>query len=207
MLGFAFGPAVWAPISELYGRYISFAASHAMLVAFVATSAASRNMTTLLITRFLSGFFGAPPITNSGGVIADLFAAQDRGLSMSVYSAAPFLGPVLGPLVGGFVTMNLGWRWVQGVCCIFIGVVFFAGLLIPETYMPVLLHRKAKRLSEADGKVYVSVLKTGVATTKSGVFSKAIKRPWVMLFMEPIVLIASVYVAILVSSGVELQMV
>ncbi len=198
VLGFAVGPALWAPLSELFGRRILFVVTHGFVVAFVAASAGCRSMTQLLVLRFLSGTFGAAPLTNSGGLIADLFAARERGLAMAIFSTAPFMGPVLGPLLGGFVTMGVGWRWVQGVCCIFIGVAWVVGVvLVPETYGPVLLQRTARELSGKTGMVYVSVLEVNNNTTPSQIFNKTLKRPWVLLFREPIVLIASTYMAIL----------
>jgi multidrug resistance protein len=199
VLGFAVGPALWAPLSELYGRRILFLITHAFVVAFVAATAGCENMTGVLILRFLAGMFGASPLTNTGGLIADLFPPASRGLAMSIFAVAPFMGPVLGPILGGFVSENVGWRWVQGICAIFIGAVWIVGsFFVPETYGPVILREKAKRLSQKSGNVYVSILEVkngGVEVTE--VFGKALKRPWVLLFGEPIVLIASTYMSIL----------
>jgi MFS family permease len=68
------------------------------LTAFNAGAAASQNITTLIVLRFLAGSFGSSPLTNAGGVIADMFPAAQRGLAMSIFAAAPFLGPVIGPI-------------------------------------------------------------------------------------------------------------
>lgn len=59
------------------------------------------NIQTLLVTRFFSGFFAVAPLINSGGVIADIFAADGRGLATSLFTAGVFLGPVIGPIVSG----------------------------------------------------------------------------------------------------------
>jgi MFS family permease len=122
VLGFAIGPALWAPLSELYGQRILFITTHAFVVAFVGASAGLKNMASFLVFRFLAGTFGASPLTNTGGVIADLFSPSQRGLAMSIFATATFMGPVLGPALGGFITITVGWRWVQGVCCIFLGL-------------------------------------------------------------------------------------
>ena len=184
--------------SELYGRQIFWVISHVANVAFIAGSAGSQNVATLLITRLLSGIFSGSPLVNSGGAIADLFPPAQRGLAMTLYCVAPFLGPILGPIVGGFVSENVGWRWVQGLCCILVGVIGMLGLIfVPETYGPVLLLKKAKRLSNANGKAYISVLEKGGHKTPSEVFRRAIFRPWVFLFREPIVLVGSTYMAII----------
>jgi MFS family permease len=68
------------------------------LTAFNAGAAGSKNIETLLILRFFAGAFGSSPLTNAGGVIADMFPASERGLAMSFFAAAPFLGPVIGPI-------------------------------------------------------------------------------------------------------------
>lgn len=198
VLGFGVGPPLWAPLSELFGRRILFVTTQGCTAAFVAASAGANSMSALLVLRFLSGTFGAAPLTNAGGVIADMFTPTERGLAMVFFSCAPFFGPVLGPVMGGYVSMNIGWRWLQGICAIFIGVVWICGsVFIPETYGPVLLRRKARQLSKETHQQHVSVLelKNGNAAF-SAVFTKALLRPWVLLFREPIVLVAATYLAI-----------
>lgn len=91
VLGFALGPACWAPLSELYGRRVLFITTHAIVVAFVAASAGANSIGSLLVFRFLAGTFGASPMTNSGAVLADLFPQSERGIPMSIFSAAPFM--------------------------------------------------------------------------------------------------------------------
>lgn len=198
VLGFAIGLALWAPLSELFGRRILFIITHACMVAFVAAAAGCKNISSLLLFRFLSGTFGASPLTNSGGVIADLFPPTQRGIAMALFSAVPFMGLVLGPIMGGFITITTSWRWVQGVYSIYIVIVWIVGFFfVPETYGPVLLANMAKQFSTTSGKVYISILERHPDKTLSDLFGKMIRRPWVLLFREPIVLIASVHMAIL----------
>ncbi|KAH6623649.1 major facilitator superfamily domain-containing protein [Chaetomium tenue] len=199
VLGFAIGPVIWAPLSEFYGRRMLWIISHIAMVAFIGGSAGSQNIATLMVLRFLTGTFGGSPIVNSGGVLADIFPPAQRGLALTLYALAPFFGPVLGPIVGGFVSENVGWRWVQGVCCIAIGIVGILGIIfIPETYGPTILLWRASRLSKTDGKTYISVLEKNQGKKKpSEVFKKALVRPWVLLFLEPIVLVASLYIAVI----------
>jgi MFS family permease len=90
VLGFAIGPLLWAPLSELYGRQILFFVTYAALTAFNAGAAGSQNIETLLILRFFAGSFGSSPLTNAGGVIADMFPARERGLALTLFAAAPF---------------------------------------------------------------------------------------------------------------------
>jgi multidrug resistance protein len=198
VLGFAIGPLLWAPMSELYGRQVLFFGTYAALTAFNAGAAGSQNIQTLLILRFFAGAFGSSPLTNAGGVIADMFPASQRGLAMSVFASAPFLGPTLGPIIGGFLGETEGWRWVEGLMAIFTGTLWIVGALtIPETYSPVILRRRAAKMSKMTGKVYKSKMEIDHgAKTIGQEFKTSLSRPWILLFMEPIVLFTSIYMAI-----------
>ncbi|KAL2030122.1 hypothetical protein VTO58DRAFT_109315 [Aureobasidium pullulans] len=143
-------------MSEIFGRQVLFIGTYAALTAFKAGAAGAQNITTLLLMRFFAGSFGSSPLTNAGGIIADMFDADQRGLAMTFFASAPFLGPVIGPIVGGFAGETIGWRWVEGIMAIFTGILRIAGsLLIPETYAPVLLRKRARALEETNpGKIY-----------------------------------------------------
>ncbi|GAB1198184.1 hypothetical protein APSETT444_007493 [Aspergillus pseudonomiae] len=91
VLGFAVGPLVWAPLSELIGRQIVFLISYGALAFFCAGAAGAQNSWALIILRFFAGSFGSSPLTNAGGVIADIFPAEERGLATSLFAGAPFL--------------------------------------------------------------------------------------------------------------------
>ncbi|OJD17080.1 hypothetical protein AJ78_02780 [Emergomyces pasteurianus Ep9510] len=198
VLGFAVGPLIWAPMSELMGRQIIFVGTYCALTAFNGGAAGAKNIQSLLLFRFFAGSFGSSPLTNAGGIIADMFSASERGFAMGLFALAPFLGPVLGPIIGGFLGMTEGWRWVQGFLAIFSGVLWiFGSLLVPETYAPVLLRKRAERLSKLSGKVYRS--KTDFdqgEVTVSEAIRTSLLRPWILLFTEPIVFLLSTYMAI-----------
>lgn len=199
VLGFAIGPLLWAPLSELFGRQILFTVTYGGLTAFNAGAAGAQNIESLIVLRFLAGAIGSSPLTNAGGVIADMFPAKERGFAMSVFAAAPFLGPVIGPIVGGFVSETIGWRWIEGLMAIFTGALWIiCTICVPETYPPVIQRRRAKKLSKMTGKVYKSVEEVDQGQTTFGqVFKASLLRPWVLLFFEPIVLLLSIYMAII----------
>lgn len=199
VLGFAIGPLIWAPLSEIYGRRHIFTISFAFLTAFNAGAAGSKNIQTLIILRFLAGCFGSSPFGNAGGTIADMFPASQRGIAISFFAAAPFLGPTIGPIIGGFLATAAGWRWVEGFLAAFSGVLWLCIIfLLPETYAPVLLRRRAAKLSEITGQVYRSKLdiERGPVPLKQ-TLKTALSRPWILLFREPIVLLLSIYMSII----------
>ncbi|PNY24112.1 MFS-type transporter [Tolypocladium capitatum] len=199
VLGFAVGPLIWAPLSELYGRQKLFFFTYLALAAFGAGAAVAPNMAALIVLRFFAGAFGSSPLTNAGGVIADMFSANERGIATAIFAMAPFLGPALGPIAGGFLGEAKGWRWVEGMTAIFTGVLWILNSVVyPETYAPVLLRRRAAALSEKTGKVYISKLDAGRPETSIGSqFRTALSRPWILLFKEPIVFLTSIYMAII----------
>lgn len=96
VVGFAIGPLFWAPFSELYGRQKLFFLTYMALTVFNAAGAGAPNMAALIVLRFMAGAWGSSPLTNSGGIIADLFTAKERGIATSIFAMAPFLGPALG---------------------------------------------------------------------------------------------------------------
>ncbi|KAK4174776.1 major facilitator superfamily domain-containing protein [Triangularia setosa] len=197
VFGFAIGPLLWAPLSEFYGRQPIFALTYMALMVFCAGAAGADTIETLVILRFFAGAFGSSPLTNSGGVVADMFDVNERGAAAGVFAMAPFLGPSIGPIVGGFVGESLGWRWIQGVMAIFCGILWIACLIyVPETYAPVLLHKRAQALSSHTGQVYISKMDLIDTSTKAEKIKTTLTRPWVLLFKEPIVLLTSIYLAI-----------
>lgn len=118
VLGFAVGPLLFAPLSELYGRMLVYHVCNSLFVVFSAACALSTSAGMLLAFRFLAGFVGVAVVTCGSGTIADLMPPQKRGAAMSVWSLGPLLGPVVGPVCAGFLVEAMGWRWVFWVITI-----------------------------------------------------------------------------------------
>ena len=103
-----------------------------------------------------------------------------------------------GPIAGGFLGETQGWRWILGLIAILGGVIWIATTLTTsETYAPFILRCRAKALSQMTGSVYMSRLDAGQPLkTISQELSISLTRPWILLFREPIVLLASLYISI-----------
>lgn len=71
---------------------------------FIMASALAPNIGAQLAFRFLAGFFGSTPLTCAGGSVADMWNPLERVYAFPVFANAAFLGPVLGPVIGGFVS-------------------------------------------------------------------------------------------------------
>lgn len=85
VLGFALGPMVWAPLSEIYGRRPISILSSLGLAIFTAGSVGAKNIETLVILRFFAGSLGSSPMAVSGSIIADAFPPVVRGMSRVRY--------------------------------------------------------------------------------------------------------------------------
>ncbi|KAJ1030566.1 hypothetical protein NDA16_001475 [Ustilago loliicola] len=198
VLGFAFGPLFWAPFSEVIGRRKLFIYTYFIFTLWQAVSFASPNMASLIVFRFLAGFFGSSPLVNTGGTLADMFDAKQRGLAMAIFASAPFLGPALGPIAGGFLGESAGWKWVIAFLAIFAAIITVLGAVtMPETYAPVLLRWRAQKLAEVTGHYYICKLDKGRDTRLKTQFKVALSRPWLLLIYEPIVTLLSIYIAII----------
>ena len=186
----------------MIGRQRILVVSASIHVALNIVMCFSQDLATLLVLRFLSGAFGAAPLTNSGGVIADTFPPKDRGLAITVYALVPLFAPVLGPIVGGYVAVTFGWRWLMEIMALLSASALVASLLaLPETYAPVILRKRAQRLSSMNGHVYVSATTSGKGKGKRpnlGIsLPTSLSRPFVLAVHEPIILILSLYQAII----------
>ncbi|KAL1634727.1 hypothetical protein SLS56_002129 [Neofusicoccum ribis] len=197
VLGFATGPILWAPASELYGRRKPLViASFGFSIFFIACATA-KDLQTVLLCRFWSGFFGACPLTIVAAVFSDMFDNRTRGIAITVFSMTVFTGPLLAPFIGGFITMSyLGWRWTQYIVS-FMGFFAFAMnlLFLEETYPPVILVQKAEELRRRTKNWGIHAKQEEIEIDFKELVEKNFSRPLRMLISEPIVLLLSIYMA------------
>ncbi|KAK8055671.1 hypothetical protein PG993_000898 [Apiospora rasikravindrae] len=201
ILGFALGPLLLAPLSELRGRRGVYIASWGCVVLLQLGPALAPNMATVLVTRFLSGFAGSAPLTNTGGTVADLFARDDSGAAMAFYSLCSVLGPPSALPVTGYLAQDLGWRWIFWLLMAITGAYWvLLALTVPETRHNIVLRRKAKRLrvqmAEARLASAQSLRDIHADEDADGlgpVLRRHLLRPLHFLFTEPITMFAAAY--------------
>lgn len=154
LLGFGTGPLLWAPLSEVFGRRTAVLTPMFIAICFSFASATAKDLQTLMVTRFFGAFFASAPVTNTGGVLGDLYAPAYRGYAMAGYAMAVVGGPTLGPIVSAALVSDpsLGWRWTEYTTGMLQAVVLAAAVIfVDETYPPRLLVRKASLLRHATG--------------------------------------------------------
>lgn len=71
-----------------------------------------------LVFRFLGGCAASSPLANAGALMGDIWDQRTRGKAVALFTLAPFAGPALGPVVGGFIgaSASASWRYVLSTC-------------------------------------------------------------------------------------------
>jgi len=196
ILGFAFGPLLWAPISEIWGRRISMLPAMIGLALFSIGTATSRNAQSVFITRFFAGVFGSAPVSNVSAALGDIWSPKARGTAITFYAVAVVGGPTIGPVIGSALTVNshLGWRWTGYILAIWVFVVdILAFFCLPEMYSPFLLKKKAQRLRKESGDSRYHHPHEDVKIDPKTIVTKHLTRPVRMLITEPMVTCIAIY--------------
>lgn len=195
IVGYAVGPLFLSPLSELYGRAPVQHISNVVFTAFQLACARAHGTNELIVYRFLAGIGGSGPLALGGGVIADVFPPETRGIAVAIYSLGPLIGPVIGPICGGFVAEYAGWRWIFYILLILGAITtILSFLFLQETNASVILQRRTvklrKDLQRSDLK---SAYDSGLSSSET--IKQALIRPLKLLFTSPIVLLMSSYMA------------
>lgn len=147
-MGFAVSPMFLAPFSEINGRRPVFIGSAVMFLIAQVACAVTPSFAVMLVFRFFVGAGASTFATIIGGVISDMYHAQDRNAPMAIYSASALAGTGFGLLVPSFIIGRVDYRWVYYHQIIYLGflllVLYF---FFSETRGSVLLSRKAKILN------------------------------------------------------------
>ncbi|KIX97722.1 uncharacterized protein Z520_06500 [Fonsecaea multimorphosa CBS 102226] len=146
--GFAVSPMFLAPFSEINGRRPVFIGSAIMFLAGLIACATTPTFGGMLVSRFFVGAGASTFATMVGGVMSDLYHAEDRNTPMAIYSGSALAGTGMGPLVSGFIVGRASFRWVYYHQIIALGIMLVVVyLFFKETRGSVLLSRRAKVLN------------------------------------------------------------
>ena len=198
--GFAVGPLLWSPLSELVGRRPVYIISLALYVIFNIPCALAPNIGALLVCRFLCGVFSSSGLSLAGGTIADIWSIEDRGMAIAYFAAAPYCGPVIGPIVTGWINVGSGrldlFFWVNMA---FAGVIMILTGLIPETYAPVILKKRAIKLRKETGNHNIITEQEKHRLTLRDILRTSLFRPLTMIMTEPVLDLMCMYIVLIYS--------
>ncbi|OGM50047.1 MFS multidrug transporter [Aspergillus bombycis] len=186
VIGFATGPLLFSPLSEIYGRCPIIHISNITFFFSCILCALSVNVPMLAIARILLGVAGSIPNALAGGFVADMIPLEKRASSLALLTAGTLSGTVVGPIAGGYMALTVGWRWTFWLEAILVGCSTIASfLLLRETYAPTLLRRKAAKLGTQ--KPFKE------SESQWQVLRRGISRPMKLCLYSPIVMIISLY--------------
>lgn len=147
-MGFAVSPMFLAPFSEINGRRPVFIGSAFLFLVGQIVCATTPTFGGMLAGRFMVGTGASTFATMVGGVVSDLYNAEERNTPMALYSGSALAGTGIGPMLSGFIVGRASFRWVyyhQVIALTIMLVVVIA--LFKETRGSVLLSRRAKALN------------------------------------------------------------
>ena len=181
------------PLSERYGRKIVFTGTIVPYLGCQIGCALSPNIGGLLVFRFLSGCFAAAPQTIVGGVLADIWNAEDRANPLCIFAWMVSAGPAFGPIISGALAVTgTDWRWAFWILAILTVPFLLATIfIIPETFPPFLLHKEAQRIRNTTGNnnYYTEWEKKIEAVTLRQILDQTILKPFIMIVEEPMLLL------------------
>jgi DHA2 family multidrug resistance protein len=72
----------------------------------------AQSLFEIVAFRLMQGFFGAALVPIAQSILLDIYTPEERGSAMALFGVSVMVGPVLGPVIGGWLTDNFSWRWV-----------------------------------------------------------------------------------------------
>ena len=117
---------------------------------------------------------------------------------MAMFVISHFVGPALGPLTRGYIEVSgVCWRWVFLALAMFTGFCFVLTVfVIPETYAPVLMIRKAQAIRKQTGDERFTAALERQNTRWSARLRTVLGRPFKVMFLEPLLLVLTLYMSV-----------
>lgn len=125
--------AIMTPVTGfLAGRFGRKRLFVFMVLGFTVASmlcGAAQSIEEMVLFRLLQGIFGAPLVPMSQSVLLDSYPKEKHGSAMAMWGVGVMVGPIMGPVLGGWLTENYDWRWVFYIN-LPLGILTAAGLWI-----------------------------------------------------------------------------
>jgi hypothetical protein len=170
----------------VYGRLPVYLGTIFLATIFEVACAVAPSAPALLVLRFIAGLVSSAPLSNAGGTLVDIGNNVSRTLMLPLFTTCGFVGPVMGPIIGGFLVENekYGWRWCYWVIAIWNALAFVVvGLFMPETLATGLMKMKATRFRQLTGEQGWRARIEDESLKEATL--RALVRPFKMLLVEP----------------------
>jgi len=205
VLGWALGALLWGGMSDVYGRNIVYYPSWFIFVVFSIPCALAKNVETHLVCRFISALGSSASVSITGGSLHDVWPGSEIGLAMAIYMLIIFLGPVLSPVIGGYIVefapggIEQSWRWTMWVVLLMTGTMALTFIWFPETHHKVIQAEISlqKEIVRRNALETWFLARRKQAVDQRASFGRIILAPLKLLMIDPSVLLMSTYVALL----------
>lgn len=161
---------LYGKLGDLYGRKKVVQVAIAIFLVGSALCGMSRSMEQLIIFRAIQGLGGGGLIVTTQAVIGDIVPARDRGRYQGIFGAMFGLASIAGPLVGGYFTTHITWRWI-----FYINIPLgFIAVFVLATTMPSVARRISHSIDYAGAALLAAALSGIIIATDLG----GIEYPW-----------------------------
>ncbi|HEX8171288.1 MAG TPA: MDR family MFS transporter [Thermoanaerobaculia bacterium] len=103
---------LWGKLSDLFGRRLMFQIGVALFLVGSLACGVSQTMFQLIVSRAVQGLGAGALVPLAMTIIGDIYTLEERARMQGLFSGVWGVSSVLGPLLGGFITDQLSWRWV-----------------------------------------------------------------------------------------------
>ncbi|BGP46833.1 hypothetical protein JCM10450v2_002683 [Rhodotorula kratochvilovae] len=198
---YGIGPMLLSPMQEVpaWGRNPVYISGLFLFVLFQVPEIVGKDLATVLVFRFLSGFVGSPALATGGASMADIYPPQHLAIAIGAWSIGAVCGPIAGPVIGGFAAQGMNWRWpfleLLWISGFAFAVLFF---FLPETLEATILIRRAERLRKLTGNPLLKA-PAEVDQGEDDKLSKVLKDTLIRAFrlaLEPSLAVAHAYIAL-----------
>lgn len=156
---------IWGKLSDLYGRRPFYLAAVGVFLLGSALSGAAQSMTQLIIFRAIQGIGAGGLLPLAMTILGDIYTMEERARRQGLFSMVWGVASIVGPLVGGYITEAVSWRWVFYLNLPFgAGAALLVGLALVETSAhshPRIDYRGAVLLMASVGLLMLALGQTG----------------------------------------------
>ncbi|MDB5251130.1 MAG: major facilitator family transporter [Flaviaesturariibacter sp.] len=151
MLGSTVTVPIYGKLSDIFGRRGLYILGIVIFLIGSVLCGLSANMYQLILFRGLQGIGGGAMMVNSFAIIGDVFPPAERGKFQGLIGGVFGLSSIAGPLLGGWITDNISWRWVFYVN-IPVGIL---AIVVLSAALPKIVHEAKDRSIDFGGAFFI----------------------------------------------------